>query len=621
MLLDNLQAGVIIHSADSSIMFCNPVAEKLLGLSLEQMQGKVASDPYWRFIAEDGKAMSVEQYSVTRILSTKKALSTHVVGIEGNKINGLKWLFVNGYPVFDENKQILRVVISFIDITESKRNEKAILESENKHKAMIANISDVIGILDKNGIIKYNSLNTKKWFGWEPEDLIDIHALRTVHPDDIQYVQKEFIDLLKQPGFTKTVEYRNKCKDGSYKYVHLSAINLMNDKNINGILVNYRDITEQKKAEDEIKKFRTILDKALYGNVITDLEGNIIYINDYSAQIHGYVCEELIGQHFSVFYNEKQLKEVKQIRKLMEKDSFFTSTELGHIHKDGTEFPMLMSGNVMMDENSDSKYVTTMSVDITKQKRLEKEKMVRDANQVQQQRLESIGKLAGGVAHEINNPINGIMNYSQLILDSSEIDDENAGYAKEIIFESERIATIVKNLLQFSRQEKQAHSYADIETIITNTLSLIKTIIRHDQIDLQIDIPKDLPKLKCRNQQIQQVIMNLLTNARDALNEKYQGYNKNKIIKLYCEQFIKQNRKWIRIIVEDHGNGITKSVQEKLFEPFFTTKERDKGTGLGLPISYGIVKEHHGELTFDTEEGSFTRFYLELPCDNGWELE
>lgn len=248
--------------------------------------------------------------------------------------------------------------------------------------------------------------------------------------------------------------------------------------------------------------------------------------------------------------------------------------------------------------------------------KLEKEKRRLEVHLNQQQRLESIGTLAGGVAHEINNPINGIMNYGQLILDSSETDNKNAEYAKEIIYESERVATIVKNLLQFSRQEKQEHSYANIKDIIEQTLSLINTIIRHDQIDLQVDITKGLPDIKCRSQQIQQVIMNLLTNARDTLNEKYPRYHEDKIIKLYCKEFNKHNRKWIRITVEDHGIGIPKSAQERVFEPFFSTKERDKGTGLGLPLSYGIVKEHHGELTFETKEGSYTRFHIDLPVEN-----
>ena len=115
--------------------------------------------------------------------------------------------------------------------------------------------------------------------------------------------------------------------------------------------------------------------------------------------------------------------------------------------------------------------------------------------------------------------------------------------------------------------------------------------------------------------------MNLLTNSRDALNEKYEGYNKDKVIKLSCSQFTKENHRWIRIIVEDHGIGIKKSTQSNIFNPFFSTKGRDKGTGLGLSISYGIVKDHLGELTFETEEGIYTKFYLDLQVDNGWGIK
>lgn len=115
--------------------------------------------------------------------------------------------------------------------------------------------------------------------------------------------------------------------------------------------------------------------------------------------------------------------------------------------------------------------------------------------------------------------------------------------------------------------------------------------------------------------------MNLLTNARDASNEKYPQVHANKIILLTCDQLHRDNRKWIRIMVEDHGNGVPESIQEKIFEPFFSTKNKDRGTGLGLSISFGIVKDHHGRLYLLTKEGQFTRFFLELPVDNGWDLE
>ncbi|MDM8535520.1 histidine kinase dimerization/phospho-acceptor domain-containing protein [Desulfobacterales bacterium HSG17] len=146
--------------------------------------------------------------------------------------------------------------------------------------------------------------------------------------------------------------------------------------------------------------------------------------------------------------------------------------------------------------------------------------------------MESIGTLASGVAHEINNPINGIMNYAQLIKDGLDPENPLIEYSEEIINETRRVASIVSNLLTFARQETQEYSSAGIADIIESTLSLIRTVIRKDQIDLQVEIPNYLPDIKCRSHQLRQVLMNLLINARDSLNEKYPGYDKNKIIRI-----------------------------------------------------------------------------------------
>ena len=145
-------------------------------------------------------------------------------------------------------------------------------------------------------------------------------------------------------------------------------------------------------------------------------------------------------------------------------------------------------------------------------------------------------------------------------------------------------------------------------------------MLRHDQIALELDIPDDLPSIKCRSQQIQQVIMNLITNARDALNAKYIGFHENKIIRIECMMFQRDGRRWFKITVKDNGTGIPADIMERIFDPFFTTKARDEGTGLGLSISHGIVKDHHGELNFETESGEFTKAILILPVDNGWSI-
>lgn len=252
-------------------------------------------------------------------------------------------------------------------------------------------------------------------------------------------------------------------------------------------------------------------------------------------------------------------------------------------------------------------------VDITDLKQAEREKEQLEAHMRQQQKLESIGVLAGGVAHEINNPINGVMNYAQLIADGLESGSPLAEHAAEIVHETERVATIVRSLLAFARQDKRSHSPARVCDIVDATLSLIRTVVRRDQITLDVDVPSELPFVRCRSQQIQQVLMNLMTNARDALNERFPTHNADKIMRVSARAFREDNRAWIRITVEDRGSGIPPDVRERIFDPFFTTKPKETGTGLGLSISHGIVREHGGTLAVESEAGRYTRFHVDLP--------
>ena len=155
---------------------------------------------------------------------------------------------------------------------------------------------------------------------------------------------------------------------------------------------------------------------------------------------------------------------------------------------------------------------------------------------------------------------------------------------------------------------------------MTASLSLVGAVLRKDGIQIDVEVPDGLPTIKCRSQQIQQVLLNLLTNARDGLNARYPGYDEGKIVRVSAEKVNRDGRTWIRLAVEDHGAGIPGFVLDRVFDPFFTTKPRDQGTGLGLSISYGIVRDHQGTLTVESEPNVRTCFVVELPLDNGWDL-
>jgi len=212
------------------------------------------------------------------------------------------------------------------------------------------------------------------------------------------------------------------------------------------------------------------------------------------------------------------------------------------------------------------------------------------------------------------------MNYAQLIQDRLPPDSPLVEYTREILHETERVATIARNLLAFAQNENNFYSIDRIADVIDGVLSLIRAVIQSDQITLTVNVPSDLPQFKCRRQQIQHVLMNLLTNGRDALNARYPGHDPDKVLSIGASLFEKADCRRIRVTVEDHGTGITPEVRERMFDPFYTTKDRTQCTGLGLAISHGIVQEHHGELTVESEPGKLTRMHMDLPVDNGWKI-
>jgi PAS domain S-box-containing protein len=260
--------------------------------------------------------------------------------------------------------------------------------------------------------------------------------------------------------------------------------------------------------------------------------------------------------------------------------------------------------------------IIAVATDVTERMQAEYDKRQLETQLRQQQRLESIGTLASGVAHEINNPVQGIMNYAELIAATPGVTEEIREYADEIDRESQRVAGIVRNLLAFSRQEGERGARATtVKKVIDGALSLIRTVLRKDQIGLDIAIAEDLPQLVCRPQQIQQVLMNLVTNARDALNARFLGFDERKRIAIAAQAFLRDNRTWIRLSVCDQGGGVPEGVVPHIFDPFFTTKGRDQGTGLGLAVSHGIVTEHGGVLRLDNRPGVGACFLVELPAD------
>ena len=346
--------------------------------------------------------------------------------------------------------------------------------------------------------------------------------------------------------------------------------------------------------------------------IIDPSNGNIIDANPAAVQFYGWTHEQMVKMNMMEINNLSQ-SEI-QSRLNMAKNNQSNRFELNHRKVDGSVTTVeIFSGPIQIEGKP---FLYSIITDVSEKKRLAEAAKEMEQKIHQQQRLESIGTLAGGVAHEINNPINGIMNFAQLIKEDSVAESDIYLYSDMIIRESDRISNIVRNLLQFSRYEKVVHSFSDISDIVHKTISLVNVTFKKDQIAILLNMADDIPKIRCRSQQIQQVLMNLLTNARDALNDKYPEYNENKTIEVNVYTLLIDDKDWIVLKVKDYGNGIHPSVIGRIYEPFFSTKPKDKGTGLGLSISFGIVKDHHGLLEVESEPGEYTCFYVKLPIDS-----
>ncbi len=245
------------------------------------------------------------------------------------------------------------------------------------------------------------------------------------------------------------------------------------------------------------------------------------------------------------------------------------------------------------------------------------EKKLLQAETARAGQLASIGELAAGVAHEINNPINGIINCAQLLIDENDEMSEQTEISMRIKKAGSRIAMIVRNLLSFARDPDEEPVLTNIQSILSDSLDLTETQIRKDGIDININIPDSLPKIKIRGQKIQQVFLNIISNARYALNQKFPRVHEDKILQINGEMVETNNNKYVRIIFNDRGTGMPADILDRICDPFFTSKPPGKGTGLGLSISHAIIKDHNGRLYFDSVEGEYAKIVIDLPVLEG----
>jgi PAS domain S-box-containing protein len=376
-----------------------------------------------------------------------------------------------------------------------------------------------------------------------------------------------------------------------------------------------RQISRRTRAEERATSLGAVLEQSMNEIYVFDPHTlKFLDVNEGGRRNLGYSIDEFreltpldLKRDISLQRFEEILSPLRTGEKLVVD---FTAT---HTRMNGSTYPVEVHLQLLTFMSKPA--FIAIILDVSERVRAREERQ-RFAAQIQQtQKLESIGTLASGVAHEINNPLMGILNYAELVKDKV-IDPKAVAYLVEIDKEGRRIARIVSNLLSFARQDTEGRALSNLRDIVDASLTLIGSVLRRSQITVTVDLPEDLPEVMCRRQQIQQVVINLFTNANDALNERYPDYDENKTIRVSASTSKKDGANWIRLSIEDQGAGIPDDVVPRIFDPFYTTKDRAEGTGLGLAVSFGIVREHQGELTVESEPSQLTRFHIDLPMDS-----
>jgi two-component system, cell cycle sensor histidine kinase and response regulator CckA len=605
----------VVHGPDSEVLFCNPMASTLLGLTEEQMRGRTAADPGWRFLREDGAALPLEEYPVNQVLSSGQAVYSVMVGIRYPDRAEPDWVLCNGFPVSDSKGKVLQVVVTFSDITERRRVEKKLRESEELYRSILNASPDGVAITDTEGRILMVSRVARTMFAIEQEeDMIGRPAMDFIAPESRKRAAS-MIALRFQGAKHGMSEYLGLRADGSTFDLEINSEIIRGEQGQPAQMVTVvRDITERKRVEKALReseeRYRSIVHASPDNITIIDLEGRVLMISPAGLRMwHSEREAEMVGHQVAEFIDPADRDRALSNFALMLQGLKSGPTEYRGLRRDGSALDVEVDGELIRD--AEGKPVQTVLIirDITERKALE-------ARLRQSQKMESVGRLAGGVAHDFNNLLTVINGYATFLSNQLNVRDPLREHAVEIGKAGERAASLTAQLLAFGRKQLIRARALDLNSVVRDAERMLQRLIGED-IELRTRLDPRLGLVMADPDQIHQVIVNLAANARDAM--PYGGTLEIATAEVEVDKTDAAGHPdaapgWhVLLTVTDSGMGMTKEVRQQLFEPFFTTKEQGKGTGLGLATVYGIVRQSNGWTEVRSEVGQGSEFRIYLP--------
>lgn len=517
---------------------------------------------------------------------------------------------VHGRRIQYQNKP--GVLGTLIDISEAKRTEAALLASEEQYRALYNETPSMFFTLDTEGIITSTNDFVEKTMGYSKRQLQGQPFFNHFHEDDKETAQRRFNICKQTSGQVYNWNLRKIRQDGSPIWVEEFARSVIGPDGKINVLVVSQDITERVQLEESLKFAQSIFDQASIGIFVILEDNQIIDANKHACHTLGYTREELCKlsiRDIDPTVTKDQLTRFNS--QVAIKKSITTKTT--HKRKNGETFSVQIFTSALTHKNMPIKVSFVQDISEIEQAREQQKQLETKLEQVQ--KLEAIGRLAGGIAHDLNNLLTPILGYTGMLVNDETIHDK----AKKNLAHMSKAAIgardLIKQLLAFSRKQVFEYQPLNVNQILDGFIDLIRRTIRED-IEISLHKAKDLKPALLDQGQIEQVLMNLIVNGSDAMPHGGKLSIETQMTVL-DENYSASHPgatpgNYVMLGVSDTGCGMDEETLSKIFEPFFSTKG-EQGTGLGLATAYGIIKQHKGSIWVYSEKGVGTSFKIYLP--------
>ena len=472
--------------------------------------------------------------------------------------------------------------------------------------------NDGIIIFDENYTIEFANKMTSEITGYSNEQLIGMDFTLLLNEEGKGLLNDMRPQVEKVEYFKVCSELKIITASKEYKETEVCITSNVEEEGVKTCAF-LRDISHRKKIEHELRRtsqfFKNLLEGSVNGIIIADMKGKIILFNEMAGKILGYKPDEMLGKHVTSFYPSH---EAHEIMKKLRTDDYggkgkLSATPYIILNKSGEKVPINMSAFLVYEEGREVANVGVFT-DLREKIKMEQKLQKTQLQLIQSEKMASLGKLAAGVAHEINNPLGGVLIYANLMRDEITQDSPMREDLDRIITEATRCKQIVKGLLEFAHQTEERLEPTNVNQRIEQCLSLLQSQSLFHNIKVVKSFDPFIPPVKGNPSQLNQVFTNIVVNAAEAM----EGGGK-----LFIKTGVVKGEGMVRIEFQDTGCGIPEKVLPNIFDPFFTTKEVGRGTGLGLSVSYGIIVEgHKGHISAKSTEGEGATFVIELPIAN-----